>query len=57
MRTIRTYHGPDRPDKRLLLAEELPPPSVAIRAHCMECLGVSCRQAGRLPELRQLNGG
>jgi hypothetical protein len=49
-RTTRTYHGPDRPDKRLLSAEELPAPSVAIRAHCLECLG------WELAEVRRCKG-
>jgi len=37
--SLKEYHGPDRPDKVLFSADELPAPSVAIRAHCLECLG------------------
>lgn len=37
--TARQYHNPNRPDKRVLSPEELPPPSVAIRCHCLECVG------------------
>jgi len=37
--TLKEYHSPDRRDKSQLSADELPAPSVAIRAHCLECLG------------------
>jgi len=37
--TVSQYHHPGRPDKRLIPIEQLPPPSVAIRCHCLECVG------------------
>lgn len=45
--SLKQYHGPDRPDKRLLEAGELPAPSVAIRAHCLECLDWNCADVRR----------
>jgi hypothetical protein len=35
---LRQYHNQDRPDKRTIPLDSLPAPSVAIRAHCLECL-------------------
>lgn len=37
--TFDTYHGPDRSDKRAISPHLLPVPSVAIRCHCLECVG------------------
>lgn len=54
-KTTRDYHGPDRPDKALLLPEELPTPSVTIRCHCLECLGWETGEARRCDG--QLLGG
>lgn len=39
IRTLQRYHPQNRPDKRDLSLDELPAPSVAIRAHCLECVG------------------
>ena len=36
--TLRQYHNADRPDKRHFLLDSLPAPSLAIRAHCLECV-------------------
>ena len=45
--TLTEYHGPDRPDKRRMAVGELPSPSVAIRCHCLECVGWNAAEVRR----------
>jgi len=53
MRTARTYHNPDRPDKSTLSPDELPAPSVAGRRHRADALCRGDRECQSKPRGRR----